>query len=77
LEEFHCGVLAQEEMEARARFLTDPPNARAEALKGLEAVKQGDYIDLSGDVELREFFEDVVARGRKRLEGRGRRKTGR
>jgi hypothetical protein len=30
-------------------------------------LERGDYIELNGNDELKEFFADIVARGKKRL----------
>jgi antitoxin ParD1/3/4 len=62
--------LEQDEMLREQTIIGDPDNAQAEVLKGFASIEQGDYVDLKDSQELREFFADVIARGKKRLASR-------
>jgi hypothetical protein len=48
-------------------MVRDPDGAREAVLEGFASIEQGESIELKDDAELREFFEDVVSRGKKRL----------
>jgi len=41
---------------------------RREVMKGVEQLKNGEYLQLDSEEELKAFFEDIKRRGRKRLE---------
>lgn len=43
---------------------------RKEIMKGVEQIRQGDYIEINSDEELREYGENIIRRGRKKLEAR-------
>jgi len=47
--------------------ILDPDEVRRAVLEGFASIERGDFIELRGDAELKEFFDDVVARGKKRL----------
>src|SRR5205814_3788860 len=47
--------------------IVDPNNAKEAVAEGFASIERGDYIDISGDAELREFFADIISRGKKRL----------
>ncbi|HEV3196709.1 MAG TPA: type II toxin-antitoxin system ParD family antitoxin [Bryobacteraceae bacterium] len=59
--------LEQDEMLREQAVIVDPDNAQAEVLKGFESIERGDYIELKDNQELRAFFADIIARGKKRL----------
>jgi antitoxin ParD1/3/4 len=59
--------LEQEEQLREQAVIVDPDDARAEVLKGFESIERGDYIELKDNQELREFFADIIVRGKKRL----------
>jgi len=48
-------------------LIIDPDDARDAVLEGLASIERGDFIELKGEAALKEFFADIVARGRKRL----------
>ncbi len=58
--------LEQEEMMGMQSPVLDPDNARDAILEGLTALRSGDSIVFKGDAELKEFFNDIVSRGKKR-----------
>lgn len=58
--------LEQEEMMGTRSRILDPDNAREAILQGLAGIEKGDFIELKDDEELKEFFNDVVTRGKKR-----------
>lgn len=35
--------------------------------EGFDQIERGDYIELNGEAEIRQFFDDIAARGRARL----------
>jgi antitoxin ParD1/3/4 len=43
--------------------VVDPDNSRDAVAKGFASIERGDSIHIHGDVELREFFADIIARG--------------
>jgi hypothetical protein len=47
-------------------MVRDPDGAREAVLEGFASIEQGESIELKDDA-VREFFEDVVSRGKKRL----------
>jgi len=59
--------LEQDELIEEQRTIADPDNVREAVLEGLASIERGDYIELNGDAELKEFFADIVTRGKKRL----------
>jgi antitoxin ParD1/3/4 len=59
--------LDQEELLQEQAVITDPDNLYEELLKARESSGRGEDIVLNGEGELKAFFEDVTARGRKRL----------
>ena len=58
--------LEQEEMIGTQSFVLDPHNPREAILQGVASIESGDSIELKDDKELREFFNDIVTRGKKR-----------
>lgn len=62
--------LEQEELIQEQTVIGDPENFEEELLKGFSSIERGKGIELKDDRELREFFADVIARGRKRLAAR-------
>jgi hypothetical protein len=52
--------------------MANPDGAAEKILEGLASIQQGRRIELRNDVELKEFFADIVSRGMKRLAGKGR-----
>ena len=59
--------LEQEEMVGEQTIIVDPDGAREAVLEGFASIERGESIELKGDSELKDFFEDVVSRGKKRL----------
>ena len=47
--------------------IADPDDAAEKTLESLASIQQGRRIELKNDVELKEFFADIVSRGMKRL----------
>jgi antitoxin ParD1/3/4 len=58
--------LEQEEMMDKQSAILDPDNARDAILEGLASLESGDSIELKNDAELKEFFNDIVSRGKRR-----------
>jgi antitoxin ParD1/3/4 len=58
--------LEQEEMMGTQSPVVDPDNARDAIREGLASLDSGDSIELKNDSELKAFFDDIVARGKKR-----------
>lgn len=52
-------------MKAQSTIL-DPADVREAILEGMAGIERGDCIELRGDAELKEFFDDIVLRGKKR-----------
>jgi hypothetical protein len=46
--------------------VVDPSDVREAVLLGIASIERGDCIELRGDAELKEFFDDIVNRGKKR-----------
>jgi hypothetical protein len=46
--------------------MLDPADVRKAVLQGIASIERGDCIELKGDAELKEFFDDIVRRGKKR-----------
>jgi hypothetical protein len=40
---------------------------KSKVAAGMKQLESGEYIDIEGDDELREFFDDVKRRGRERI----------
>jgi|ERR1035438_1216304 antitoxin ParD1/3/4 len=59
--------LEQEEIVREQSIILDPDNAREALLQGVASIERGDSIELNGDAELKEFFDDIVVRGKKRI----------
>jgi antitoxin ParD1/3/4 len=59
--------LEQEEVVREQSIIVDPDNAREAVLQGLASIERGESIELKDDAELKEFFDDIVSRGKKRL----------
>jgi antitoxin ParD1/3/4 len=81
LEQFVQDQLAQGKYQSESEVLCDAvrlmkqrelrlESLRMEIDRGLEQLDHGDYIELEGEADLRAFFEDIKARGRKRLDNR-------
>jgi antitoxin ParD1/3/4 len=62
--------LEQEEMVGKQTMIVDPEGTREAVLEGFASIERGESSELKGDAELKEFFEDVVSRGKKRLAAR-------
>ena len=56
--------------------IADPDDAAEKILEGWASIQQGRRIELKSDVELNEFFADIVSRGMKRLAAKGRASRG-
>jgi hypothetical protein len=57
--------LEQEEIVVREQsIIVDPDNPRE---AGFASIQRGESIELTGDAELKEFFDDIVSRGKKRV----------
>jgi hypothetical protein len=52
--------------------ILDPVDVREAILEGAAQIERGDFIELRNNVELREFFDDIVSRGKKRSSDRKR-----
>ncbi len=52
-------------MSVRSKF-RDPADVREALLQGVAEIERGNFIELKGEAELKEFFDDVVSRGKKR-----------
>ena len=59
--------LEQEDLVAEQVTITDPDDVADQVRKGMESVARGDFVELKGDRELRDFFTDIIARGNQRL----------
>jgi antitoxin ParD1/3/4 len=57
----------QDDEIRRQDAVVDPDTAKAAVAEGFASIERGDYIGINGDDELREFFADIIARGKKRL----------
>jgi len=66
----------QEDLIQEQTVIADPDGAAEKILEGLAAIQQGRSIELKNDVELKEFFADIVSRGMKRLAVKGRASRG-
>ncbi|MGA3240975.1 MAG: type II toxin-antitoxin system ParD family antitoxin [Bryobacteraceae bacterium] len=64
--------LEQDELIQEQTVIADPDGATEKILECLASIQRGRRIELENDVELKEFFADVVSRGMKRLAVRGR-----
>ena len=59
--------LEQAEMLDQQSEIVDPDDAREAVIEGLASIERGDLIEVKGEAALQEFFEDIIARGKKRL----------
>lgn len=59
--------LEQEDLLVEQTAIVDPDDIVVQVRKGMESVAKGDYTELKGDQELRDFFADIIARGTQRL----------
>lgn len=59
--------LEQEEAIAAESALLDPDNTEEAVMAGLHAIERGEYTEINTEADLREFFDDIVRRGKKRL----------
>jgi antitoxin ParD1/3/4 len=57
----------QEDEIRQQDAVIDPDNAKEAVAEGFASIERGEYIEINGDDELREFFADIIARGKKRL----------
>ena len=57
----------QAEQIGRQDALVDPDNAAEAVARGFASIEKGDFVEIHGDAELRQFFADIVTRGKKRL----------
>jgi hypothetical protein len=62
----------QEDEIRQQDAVVDPDNAKEAVAEGFASIELGDYISIDADDELREFFADIIARGKKRLAGQKR-----
>lgn len=58
-------------MKAHSTVL-DPAGVREALLEGIAGIERDDSIELKGDAELKEFFDDIVKRGKKSSAGKKR-----
>jgi antitoxin ParD1/3/4 len=68
--------MEQADLLAEQTAITDPDDVVSQVRKGMESVAKGEYIELKGDRELRDFFADIIQRGTRRIRAK-RRATGR
>jgi antitoxin ParD1/3/4 len=59
----------QDEEIRRQDSVADPDGAKDAVATAIRSIESGDYTDIDGDGELRAFFDDIAARGNKRLAG--------
>ena len=59
--------LEQEDLLAEQAAIEDPGDVAEQVRKGMESVAKGDFVELKGDRELRDFFADIIARGNQRF----------
>jgi antitoxin ParD1/3/4 len=59
--------MEQADLLAEQTAIADPDDVVVQARKRMESVAKGDYIELKGDQELRDFFADIVRRRTRRL----------
>jgi antitoxin ParD1/3/4 len=59
--------MEQADLLAEQTAIADPDDVVLQVRKGMESVAKGDYIELKGDRELRDFFADIIQRGTRRL----------
>jgi antitoxin ParD1/3/4 len=64
--------LEQEELMQEQTVIADPEDAAEKILEGWASIQQGRRIEIENDVELEEFFADIVSRGMRRLAVKGR-----
>jgi len=62
--------LEQEELIQEQAVIVDPENFEEELRMGFSSIERGRGIELRDNEELREFFADIIARGKKRLAAR-------
>jgi hypothetical protein len=58
--------LEQEEFLQEQTVFADPDDAAGKILEGWASIQQGRGIGIGNDIELKEFFADIVSRGMKR-----------
>ncbi len=52
----------------KQRSIIPDPNTVQQAIqKGLASIERGNFIELKDDVELKQFFADIISRGKNRL----------
>jgi antitoxin ParD1/3/4 len=59
--------LEQEEMVTEQSVIVDPDNVQEAVRQGFASIERGDFVEIQSREELRRFFEDIIARGKKRL----------
>ena len=65
-------LLVKREHEQRLGFRFDSVDAlKAKLQVGIDQIDRGESVRLDGEEELRGFFDDIKASGRKRLESSG------
>jgi antitoxin ParD1/3/4 len=64
--------LEQDELIQEQSVIADPGGATEKILEGLASIQQGRSIELKNDLELKEFFADIVSRGTNRLASKSR-----
>jgi antitoxin ParD1/3/4 len=64
--------LEQAELIGEQSLIVDPDDARDAVLQGAASIDRGDAVELKDEAALREFFEDIVARGKQRLAAKNR-----
>jgi antitoxin ParD1/3/4 len=60
--------LEQEEMVIRQSAIVDPDNVQDAVLQGLRSIERGDSLELSTQEDLHRYFDDIIHRGKKRLQ---------
>jgi antitoxin ParD1/3/4 len=59
--------LEQAEMIGEQSLIFDPDDAREALLRGVASIEGGESVELKDEAALKEFFEDIVTRGKKRF----------
>jgi len=57
----------QDKQISEQSALIDPNKAGEAVARGFASIERGDFIDIRGDAKLRQFFADIITRGKKRL----------
>ena len=56
----------QDEQIREQDAVLDPDNVQEAVAKGFASIERGAYIDIDGDEQVRTFFADLAARGKRR-----------